>query len=82
MTCSKSGYRNIRASFTNIELLGSVGKKGDTWDEILSKVISVARPILLKKESTRVSKEKKNEVLVSTTHEHGGSKNDRRKFSG
>lgn len=47
-TLKTEEFRNIRASVTNIEFLKSISTKGETYDRILTKLISIAKPILLK----------------------------------
>lgn len=40
-------YRTVRLSNSNLEFLDSISKKGDSYDELLKKVISAARTNLL-----------------------------------
>lgn len=39
-------YRNVRLSLSNIEFLNSISHKDETYDKILSKLISICKPIL------------------------------------
>jgi hypothetical protein len=40
------GFRNMRTSYDNLESLNSIASKGESYDEVLSKIIAAAKPLL------------------------------------